>query len=812
MKLCFAVSALILGTIHSLSLAKLTGTARWIPQDTLALASLHLEKILLKSDYLETREWKPILKRVQTVLPEFDAFMEDPNATGINLRSPMRIFIHGGQKDGAPIELGAILVIADKERVTQNLELIANKAKLKQREVGSMTLYQAEGRNFGIAMKGRTLALVGIAPGGGSENGELVKKIDQAARRLLGKPAENLPKAMKSHLSKVADLSLYADSEKFSKLALRFWPEDRWRNLLPIVDTLLGGKLAVRLNAYKGKLVLDIENPETELEEPKEKMSGLPEQMLDLLPGDVPLLLSLSIESEVFRTAVRKGIEGLLSSINKDDKELTLDTRLSGFDASANELLEAPSGHFAFALGSFRKNLPPPSAETPPSLPSPTMTLGIGISSEFALEQLIAGANAGNTLDALLAFNGLGISRKKGSIWIGTPEHRREIEMGRPLRKLSKHKRNLFKEHPIAMDLDLLGLCRSLRDAGRLPFETLKALDVLEEAKRVTMTGNTNATRTVIHLHDAEANGWQALGKHLAQEIIDEYNDDLFRAIAQNNATEVIKAVNEGVLVNAADRFGHSPMHYAAYKGNSSIVEYLLDRGGDPNARGRHDSTPLHSAAWGRNRRTLEVLLENGADVNARTDEGETPGMTASLRGEKETLEILLALSADPHAKDIHGTGLIEIAAAGGHGAIVDLLKQIGVKVDHPMHVAAGLGDLDSIKKFLKSGKDVNSRDGFGATPLLIATVAGQEEMVEFLLQKKADPSISAKDGYSLMHGAAFSGKKSLIRKALSLGMKINERYGPDGITPVDVANDDTDIAKYLRYLGGRTGWELGRP
>ena len=62
------------------------------------------------------------------------------------------------------------------------------------------------------------------------------------------------------------------------------------------------------------------------------------------------------------------------------------------------------------------------------------------------------------------------------------------------------------------------------------------------------------------------------------------------------------------------------------------------------------------------------------------------------------------------------------------------------------------------------------------------------------------------------MHGAAFSGKKSLIRKALSLGMKINERYGPDGITPVDVANDDTDIAKYLRYLGGRTGWELGRP
>jgi hypothetical protein len=77
-------------------------------------------------------------------------------------------------------------------------------------------------------------------------------------------------------------------------------------------------------------------------------------------------------------------------------------------------------------------------------------------------------------------------------------------------------------------------------------------------------------------------------------------------------------------------------MHYAAYKGNAAVVEYLISKGGDPNARGRHDSTPLHSAAWGRNRQVLEILLENGADVNARTDEGETPGMTASLRGEKE--------------------------------------------------------------------------------------------------------------------------------------------------------------------------------
>ena len=78
------------------------------------------------------------------------------------------------------------------------------------------------------------------------------------------------------------------------------------------------------------------------------------------------------------------------------------------------------------------------------------------------------------------------------------------------------------------------------------------------------------------------------------------------------------------------------------------------------------------------------------------------------------------------------------------------------------------------------------------------------------LLSKGADPHLSAKDGYTLMHGAAFSGKKSLIRKGLSFGLEINSRYGPEGITPADVAEDEGPALPYLRSMGGRTAWELG--
>ena len=139
--------------------------------------------------------------------------------------------------------------------------------------------------------------------------------------------------------------------------------------------------------------------------------------------------------------------------------------------------------------------------------------------------------------------------------------------------------------------------------------------------------------------------------------------------------------------------------------------------------------------------------------------------MTAALRGEKDLLEILLALSADPHATDDHGMGLADLAAAGGHKEVYDMLVKIGVKTKNPLHVAAGLGDFKTIEKLLEEGKSVNARDGFGATPLIIATVAGREDAVEYLLDRKADPTLSANDGYTLMHGAAFSGKKSSSAK-----------------------------------------------
>ena len=84
---------------------------------------------------------------------------------------------------------------------------------------------------------------------------------------------------------------------------------------------------------------------------------------------------------------------------------------------------------------------------------------------------------------------------------------------------------------------------------------------------------------------------------YFGQELIDQRNALLYQAIAQNDFQALQQAVKMGALINANDHFGHSPLHYAAYKGNEGFVDFLRN-GGDPNTRSKHLST-LHSAAWG---------------------------------------------------------------------------------------------------------------------------------------------------------------------------------------------------------------------
>ncbi|MDP6438703.1 MAG: ankyrin repeat domain-containing protein, partial [Candidatus Brocadiia bacterium] len=78
-------------------------------------------------------------------------------------------------------------------------------------------------------------------------------------------------------------------------------------------------------------------------------------------------------------------------------------------------------------------------------------------------------------------------------------------------------------------------------------------------------------------------------------------------------------------LVNARGATRQTPLHVAAFEGQSEIAELLVARGADVDAKSWTGETPLARAALFVRMEIAELLLENGADVNARNVTGMTP-------------------------------------------------------------------------------------------------------------------------------------------------------------------------------------------
>ncbi|HHT9105353.1 MAG TPA: ankyrin repeat domain-containing protein [Candidatus Wujingus californicus] len=102
----------------------------------------------------------------------------------------------------------------------------------------------------------------------------------------------------------------------------------------------------------------------------------------------------------------------------------------------------------------------------------------------------------------------------------------------------------------------------------------------------------------------------------------------LEEAINLGDLTKVqeILAASPGLLNGATGDQEMTPLHLAANRGNTEIVELLLTKGANIEAREFNGWTPLFSAVIiGQDEKTAKLLLDKGARVNARDLLGMTP-------------------------------------------------------------------------------------------------------------------------------------------------------------------------------------------
>jgi CubicO group peptidase (beta-lactamase class C family) len=134
---------------------------------------------------------------------------------------------------------------------------------------------------------------------------------------------------------------------------------------------------------------------------------------------------------------------------------------------------------------------------------------------------------------------------------------------------------------------------------------------------------------------------------------------------------------------------------------------------------------------------------------------------------------------------------------------------------DVGLHLAALKGDIEAIRQHVDSGSDLNAKDAFGSTPLVVAVTFGRSKAARLLLEAGADPEIPNNDGSAPLQIAAFLGYPEIAKALLEAGANEHAR-NMNGATAYDIVaaplESDRDIynqlAGALATLGFQSDYE----
>jgi ankyrin repeat protein len=238
------------------------------------------------------------------------------------------------------------------------------------------------------------------------------------------------------------------------------------------------------------------------------------------------------------------------------------------------------------------------------------------------------------------------------------------------------------------------------------------------------------------------------------------YRDDL------ESANLLIRA---GAKVNAANDLGATPLWAASQNGSTAMVRRLLDAGADPNIALLSGETPLMVASRSGYPEVAELLLAKGANPNARGTRDQTALMWAVSQKHADVVKVLLARGADLHARSAVWT---QMMAVPPHG-FLPYNREIPHGGDTALMFAARAGDLASAKLLVAAGANVNDQDAWGVSALTLAAHSGFKTLVEFLLEKGADPNASAA-GFSALHAAIMHRDAEMVGALLARGADPN--------------------------------------
>ncbi|XP_041374689.1 serine/threonine-protein phosphatase 6 regulatory ankyrin repeat subunit B-like [Gigantopelta aegis] len=237
--------------------------------------------------------------------------------------------------------------------------------------------------------------------------------------------------------------------------------------------------------------------------------------------------------------------------------------------------------------------------------------------------------------------------------------------------------------------------------------------------------------------------------------------------------------VEHGSDINAVDDRGRTPLLLSLidHQIKISVSLYLLDKGADPNTTDISSRHPLHLAARKWVTPVLEALVEKGANVNVSDCSGNTPLHYMVQPGGERWIKYLIEKGS--HINKVNNDG------------------------DAPLHIAAREENPFVGFELICRGADTNIINKENMTPLLLAADTSRSDLVHAILSKDKNVNIVDSSGEIALHKAVRQNRLESVQYLVMKGSDINLANSA-GKTPLDLAEGEqcSEIREYLMAKG----------
>ena len=259
-----------------------------------------------------------------------------------------------------------------------------------------------------------------------------------------------------------------------------------------------------------------------------------------------------------------------------------------------------------------------------------------------------------------------------------------------------------------------------------------------------------------------------------------------------------------------------TPMHHAAGSGMLDTVEKLIDLEAMVDFNDELDQKPIHLAAQNDHTNVVKHFLDiRPSLVSSTTKDGNTLAHLAAKKGSVDVLAAMFDIDASlvTQAKNRFNENTpLHLATEGGHLEAVRIMLANGVSPNDenksgftPIHLAAKCGHADVFDLFARTGVSLKQPSSkIGMTALHIAAYYGEEDIARELFKhipastKSSLPTkpenalieeLSYEGEMTALHLASFSGSENVVRAVLNQpGVDVASKSNPSGYTALHLA------------------------